>query len=239
LRKFNFSFIDKEKGKLRLSLFCFLSAVILSACTSKPEAGVISEVEKPTFIPDSLRYNTEIWDKEKIRSEMKNGDIVLKRGDGSISRIVVSVLAEEQPLSHCAIVIKKEGAEFLLHSLSSTVSDLDGVQSIPLDSFIRDTRPFSFHLLRHKDSAIAERASDIALYYLEQKIPFDLDYVLTDDTAAFYCTEFVYKTYLEASGKEIFQLSQVQMGEILGFNAILEDDDFELLNRRAAEVTTE
>ncbi len=222
---------------MRLSLFCFVSALILSACSFESKTEDKLEVEKPALIPDSLRYNTEVWDTEKIRSEMKNGDIILKRGDGSISRIVVSVLAEAQPISHCAIVIKKEGAEFLLHSLSSTVADLDGVQSIPLDSFMRDTRPFSFHLLRHKDSIIAAQASEIAMYYLEKKIPFDLDYLLSDDSTAFYCSEFVYKTYLEASGKEYFQLSKVSMGEILGFNALLEADDFELLNERQRRKT--
>jgi hypothetical protein len=216
-----------------LSLFCLF---LLSCEESKPP----SIPDEPIILrtPDSLRYQTALWTSDRIHREVQNGDVLLKRGEGSISRIVVSVLEEEMPISHTAIVIRTLDTLYLIHSMAGAISHSDGVQGIPMDSFLLDCRDYSLHILRHKDKEVANKASEIAQYYLSIRVPFDTDYILEDDTSGFYCSEFVHKTWEDASGTGCFELSNVGMGQILNFNSILEHPDFELINRRGSDTDT-
>ena len=133
----------------------------------------------PIKTPELLYYDT---------SDLKSGDIILRKGFGLISEIVVIKLNDTLDISHCGIIhIDNSGKLNVIHSLSKKVSDFDGVQTCTLEYFMEDSNPKSVRIFRFRNdsnSAIINKA----LYYLKQQVPFDEKFD-TKDTTAFFCSE--------------------------------------------------
>lgn len=123
----------------------------------------------------------------KEKSLLRSGDIILRKGEGWLSEIVVRHLADTLDISHCGIVIKKDSNLLVIHSLSKEVSDTDGVQCCPLDRFTAESRKGSVIVVRYRNDPHNYMASE-ALYYLQACKPFDRHFNL-GDTSAFFCSE--------------------------------------------------
>ncbi|MDD3320134.1 MAG: YiiX/YebB-like N1pC/P60 family cysteine hydrolase [Paludibacter sp.] len=134
----------------------------------------------PVKAPESLHYDT---------SKLKSGDIILRKGFGLISEIVVIKLKDTLDISHCGIIhIDNTGKINVIHSLSKKVSDFDGVQTCTLKYFMEDSKTESVRILRFRNdsnSIIIKKA----LYYLRHQTPFDEKFD-EKDTTAFFCSEF-------------------------------------------------
>lgn len=128
---------------------------------------------------ESFRYNT---------SNLRSGDIILRKSFGLISEIVVVKLQDTIDISHCGIIFIDSKKNYqIIHSLSKKVSDADGVQICSLDHFMEDSKLESVRVVRLKidtNHAVANKA----LYYLQHKIPFDELFDIKD-TTSFFCSE--------------------------------------------------
>ena len=51
-------------------------------------------------------------------SILEEGDIILKRGIGQVSTLMIKYLDEKIPLSHCGIIIKEDTSHFVIHSIA-------------------------------------------------------------------------------------------------------------------------
>lgn len=141
---------------------------------------------------------------------LQDGDILLRHGFGVVSDAISRGLNEEYAVSHCAIVRKPtQDSIVVIHSVSSSLSDVDGVQSVGIKRFIRESKPNSVILVRFQDpsgksnSLLSQRAD----YYLQKQVPFDNAFDIKD-SSKFYCTELLWKCILDEYGIDILNVDQ-------------------------------
>jgi Orthopoxvirus protein of unknown function (DUF830). len=128
----------------------------------------------PFFIPDI--------------SQLHNGDIILRKGRGVISDLIVSSINDTLPYSHCGILVKENNEWKVIHSLARELSEIDGIQQCSLDNFLADCDDSCLMVVRCKKSKADSLITDAARYYLKRKIPFDYQFSLAD-SSAFFCSE--------------------------------------------------
>ncbi|MCK0130776.1 hypothetical protein MWU59_04585 [Flavobacteriaceae bacterium F08102] len=128
--------------------------------------------------------------------ELNEGDLILRRGYGLLSTLIMKMMNEDYPVTHLGVILKKQHTFYVVHSLSSSVSDVDGIQMQRLDSFVNNSYPNTIMVSRlkniHQDQ-IGKIKQRLA-YYLKKKVPFD-HYFNAQDTTAFYCSELVWKVF--------------------------------------------
>ncbi|MBW6478215.1 MAG: hypothetical protein K0B37_02235 [Bacteroidales bacterium] len=159
--------------------------------------------------PASKRDFANVYSLSGDEKELiKPGDIIMRHGYGFVSNTIVKTLQEDYAISHAGIVVSdNQGGLRVVHSVSQTISDFDGVQDVDINTFVRDSQPNSIMVVRFLPSSenpesrvgISRRAN----YYLEQKIPFDYSFSLDDDTR-FYCSEFIVRVLADIFGDSLF-----------------------------------
>lgn len=139
-------------------------------------------------------------------SMIRPGDIVLRKGFGAVSATIARTLNEEFPVSHCGIVVADSlGQLRVIHSVSASLSDFDGVQQCSIGAFQRSSVEGTMLVVRFRDTA-AVPLSQMAVTagrYLKQQIPFDNMYDLSDSTSM-YCSEMVWSALKETYGYDIY-----------------------------------
>jgi len=122
-----------------------------------------------------------------------DGDIILRHGFGFASDVIVESYNNDIDISHCAIITKIDNKFVVVHSVSQSLSEFDGVQTQPLNPFVNDSQVNSVMVVRYKkkpdevdQSCLGERAK----YYLNKRVPFDNEFNLKD-TSQIYCAELL------------------------------------------------
>ncbi|MEI6853550.1 MAG: YiiX/YebB-like N1pC/P60 family cysteine hydrolase [Bacteroidota bacterium] len=162
--------------------------------------------------------------------KIQDGDIILRHGYGLVSDLIVEQLKEKYDLSHCAIVVKTDTGLAVIHSVSSSVSNVDGVQAQDLKSFIEESHYNSVVVIRYKprinkpNSAISTRAKD----YLRKQIPFDNAFDI-NDSSQFYCTELLWKVILNEYGDDIMAGKNNVRKDHLRFDTFLDTTRFQII----------
>ncbi|MFH0866386.1 MAG: YiiX/YebB-like N1pC/P60 family cysteine hydrolase [Bacteroidota bacterium] len=166
-------------------------------------------------------------------SLLKEGDIILRHGYGFVSDMIVETLNDSIGLSHCSILAKDDIGEWMIiHSVSSTLTDIDGVQSQPFAPFINDSKKNSVVVIRYKnaknDSDLA-RIGQRAEYYLDKQIPFDDSFDLEDSTK-FYCSELLWKVIKDEYSVDIFEAkNRAEHYDYMKFDCFLDTFNFEII----------
>lgn len=128
--------------------------------------------------------------------KLQNGDIILRRGYGFFSNMISEKLNENSPydVTHSGIVYQKKGHWWVIHSLSSDATPIDGMQEQPLSDFLKYSMPQKILVVRVKNTSKEQRQKIVerALYYLQKKVPFDRLGVI-DEPSELYCTELVWQ----------------------------------------------
>lgn len=127
----------------------------------------------------------------------QEGDVIFQ----SLPKLTRLVRAIEgisgSPLSHCGVVIRKEGKWYV-------TEEFGDVHDTPLFGFIQRGRWGMFcvyRLRRGYDDAIPGFLEALKIYKGRM---YDYRFRLDDDFL--YCSEFVYKAYLKATGRELGRL---------------------------------
>jgi uncharacterized protein YycO len=133
-------------------------------------------------------------------AELRDGDLVFRRGRDALSRIALSY-SEQAHFSHVGMVIRSADAVRVVHALPADGHSPGGVRSEPLERFIatpvaEDVAYFRLDMLTSPQRARIHR-------YLHRAIgaPFDYRFRYSDDTAL-YCSELVVKA-LKAAGIDL------------------------------------
>lgn len=167
---------------------------------------------------------------QKEIDELQDGDILLRHGYGLVSDMIVEQLGEKYDISHCAIVCKDDSGCRVIHSVSSSLSDIDGVQSQDLKTFINESQFNSVIAVRYKPktnkplSAISHEAK----YFLSRHIPFDNAFNI-NDSSEFYCTELPYRVILNEYGDDILVGKNDQHKDHLRFDTFLDTTKFQII----------
>ena len=165
-------------------------------------------------------------------SLLHDGDIILRHGYGFVSDMIEETLNDSSGLSHCAILTQYKGHWILIHSISSTLSDIDGVQWQDLATFVNQSKKRSIVVMRYRhgknDSDLA-RIGTRAKYYLDKKIPFDNSFDLFDSTS-FYCSELLWKVFKDEYHVDIFESKyRPEHYDYMKFDTFLDTANFEVI----------
>ena len=133
---------------------------------------------------------------------IQSGDIILRKGYGLVSEIIVFSLNDSVEISHCGIISKNENGEcFVIHSLSKKVSEIDGMQICSLKKFVDDAKRGTVKVVRYNsDNTVL--IEHYAKYYLKQSIHFDEEFDMSD-TTSFYCMELPIHIIQQAFNKDL------------------------------------
>lgn len=211
------------KRKIILSLFFILlfAAGFRLFDTFRVEAG---EQASRAYGDPSRFYRLSAEDLAKMQS----GDIILRKGHGSVSDIIDNMYPTGYHLSHCGVVIRDPDSLYVIHTVSSELSMGDGVQTEHIDKFVRESVRNSIMLVRPKaDSLTRCRIADATKSFLNKKIPFDNAFDISD-TTQFYCTELIYQSYRKVYGRDMFpERLATDHPNYLGIDALLDTTKFE------------
>lgn len=160
---------------------------------------------------------------------LEEGDIILRHGYGLVSDLIVETLKEKYPISHCGIICKRDNKFIVVHTVSSSLSDFDGMQYQDLKTFVLQSRKNSIIVTRLKlPREVREKISQLALYYLEQKIPFDHSFDI-DDSSFYYCSELLWRIILRGGGIDIFHNRDVVKKTHLYFSHFYNPEFFDII----------
>jgi len=139
-------------------------------------------------------------------NQINTGDIILRKGYGLVSATISETYNTELDVSHCAFIIKKDNQFSVIHAVSQSLSDVDGVQTQDLETFVRDSRKGSIIIVRYKPSPLDDvsKIASRANYYLEKKVPFDHDFDPTDNSKI-YCSELPWLVFHDSFNIDLFK----------------------------------
>ncbi len=165
----------------------------------------------------TITKNELIFFKQKI----KVGDVITRTGNDFTSQSLKLLNQKDKTFSHCGIANIENDSLFIYHAIGG---DFNPNQQIKRESFEIFVSPYDNNavgIFRFDISTIQKKnlINQAQLFY-KRKIIFDLDFDLkTDDKM--YCAEFVYKSFLQASGNAIkFHHSFIKIFEFVGIDDI-------------------
>jgi len=169
---------------------------------------------------------------KKEVSLLHDGDIILRHGYGFVSDMIVESLNDSSGLSHCAILTNYKGHWIVVHSVSSTLTDVDGVQWQDLNTFVNQSKKNSLVVTRYKNAkndSDRARIGSRALYYLQRKLPFDNAFDLFD-TTAIYCSELLWRVFKDDFHVDIFESKyRAEHYDYMKFDTFLDTANFEVI----------
>lgn len=165
------------------------------------------------------------------KTKLKDGDIILRYGYGLVSDLIVETLKPKYNISHCGIVRRIDSTNFkIIHSVSSTISNFDGVQEQSLESFINDSRHNSVIVVRYKckNDSLLSKISNRAQFYLDKKVPFDNLFEI-NDSSKIYCSELLWIIIKDEFNDDIFKNSYNKKKDYFKFDLFLDTSKFEII----------
>lgn len=129
--------------------------------------------------------------------ELRQGDIVFRRGHGTKSRAVLAV-DSVGAYSHVGIVCATDSGLVVVHAVPGESAGRDVVKAEwPGEFFLPDRAVGGAVCRPRSDTAVLNGAAKYALRAQRAGVEFDHDYDLSDSTAM-YCTELVWRSFLAA-----------------------------------------
>jgi len=162
---------------------------------------------------------------------IEEGDIILRRGEGFISGVIAHLNSDAPyDISHCAFLTRGQKDWMVIHAVSGSLAENDGLQAEPIDRFTGTSVDSSVVILRYKaDRATRLKFSRSARAYLDARIAFDNSFNL-EDTTTFYCTELLHRVFVNVLGEDLFpeRFEEGHPGYI-HFDQLLNPSKFDLI----------
>ncbi|MFA6857467.1 MAG: YiiX/YebB-like N1pC/P60 family cysteine hydrolase [Treponema sp.] len=159
----------------------------------------------------------------QLAAAVTSGDIILRRGKGPVSSVIIWYLHDGSKSSHCALIVKKEdlaGAGCLfpkkrigfgetiqdidrenllvVHSVAGCLSGVDGVQLETLRGFLQHSVPGTDAVYRPlMDESVRIKAVTAAASAVNRGVPFDYLY-RSGIQNALYCSSFLVSIFRQA-----------------------------------------
>lgn len=164
------------------------------------------------------------------RAILQNGDIIMRKGEGFVSSVINDMFNTGYKLSHCGIVLREGDKLSVIHTVSSELSNIDGVQTEDMDKFVRESVLNTLVVVRYKaDSTTRNQIADAAKVYLNRQKHFDHRFDLAD-TTEFYCTELIHYAFMDVYHKDMFpERLQTDHPNFLSLNAFLDTAKFDMV----------
>ncbi|GAB4147339.1 MAG: hypothetical protein Fur0015_13390 [Ignavibacteriales bacterium] len=128
---------------------------------------------------------------------LQNGDVIFRRGIGIVSEMV---LASDNscPYSHVGLIKIEDGKIFVIHSSpADVIKKTNFVEKELIQSFLCDKVATDFEIMRVKSKSDLKKVINYADSLYHSKAEFDDEFDLID-SKKFYCTELIYKSFLNS-----------------------------------------
>ncbi len=140
----------------------------------------------------------EIRDYKAILTDLKNGDLIFRKGR-SLESFAVYLADKEVDFSHVGIVVLHNNEPFVIHAVpdeSDGAEDFIKLESV--ETFLSTEKASAFAVYRPEfKTEIRNQASEIALQFYQSKCTFDNAYDMKTESKL-YCTELIFKAFREA-----------------------------------------
>lgn len=193
----------------RDAILCLIVLPLLIC--SAPQSGAFFEASNQT--PDLAAWQSY---------DLEEGDILLRRGSSFISTLISRATPSAKGMSHCGIVIWEKGKWQIIHSISGSISDQDGIRMESVQSFVSKADKDMIWHIKPAFGIDRQKLGINARHYLAQKTPFDHDFDLSDSNRL-YCTEFVRSVYLDSGAEDVFTYRNVAGKLLVDLSSFFEE----------------
>ena len=160
---------------------------------------------------------------------LQEGDIILRHGFGLISDAIAKYAKDPYSISHCGMVVKDSTGNWaVIHTVSNSLAEIDGMQKDELKKFVRESQPNSIIVTRYRFQNEEQRQKAVAqaYYYLQKQIPFDNEFN-SADSSKFFCTELIWNVFYHGIGIDLYEPSPQYDG--MNFAAFLDERNFMII----------
>ncbi len=203
-------------------LILLLSALGFSACHQSADTFNELHITREDSLAELKRNAVAMTRIDSLKSVIQGGDLVLRTGNDFTSESLRSLNQRDQTYSHCGIASVENGSIVVYHAIGGDFNPDEKIRRDPLEVFADPVtnRGIGLYHFQLEDSVIKKVVRSTLLLY-KMGIPFDMSFDL-EKSDRMYCAEFVYKTFVLATGNGIrFNISQIG-----GFRFIGVDDLF-------------
>ena len=159
-------------------------------------------------------------------SMLREGDFVFRLGFGVVSYFL-EIQTGASGVSHIGVLIKDSAGFDVVHSISGSMADKDGVQKIAFDDFLYEARKNSFVATRFKNGS-GELMAKEARRLLAKSIPFNNAFDIKD-TNRLFCSQMANVILQNTHNAEVFEPDAKEFP----FSVFFDTSKFEiLLDRR-------
>jgi hypothetical protein len=165
---------------------------------------------------------------------LREGDIVLRRGEGTVSDFIVAFLKETYPITHCGVVVRRPDGLWVISSESSP--EADGIRCDPLTHFAGYARKGSLAAVRPRlDETQRAALLHASEWYLKAGKTFDKQFDMAD-TTKFYCAELMYHLFRHATGEDYLPSRKpLTAYEVVHMDNFFAPERFDVLFNHAAQ----
>jgi hypothetical protein len=161
------------------------------------------------------RALTQVYEKvasSKFPSiQLKDGDIILRRGYGVDSTISTNFSQGEKRYSHVGLISQTDKGTFVIHVVEDKEKSLNGLYIESLGDFLDNISIWAIY--RYDFS---QKSSKKMMNYIDnlkkRNITFDIEFNLDDDEKM-YCSEFIYKVINRTTEKNFIKAGKFFMGK--------------------------
>lgn len=177
----------------------------------------------------SFNKNEQIKIPTAIINKIQGGEIILRKGQGYLSNLIVDLLGEDLSYSHAGILIKDSSGIYIIHSLSDDVSSIDGVQKCALNEFLYDVADSSLCIVKPLTDSVGLNLIQLkAKQYLKAGIPFDHNFDMHTKTEL-HCIELVHDILIKALNKELLPIKSRGGIAVVNFSSFFNANNFETI----------
>jgi hypothetical protein len=188
---------------------CIISIFILVSSASKGGAYSLPAIDAYPLV--SL-----------IEPDLEEGDILLRRGSSFVSTLISRASPSAGGMSHCGIVVRDQGDWQIIHSISGSISDQDGIRMENLQSFADKAYRAKIKLVKPAFEIDRQLLAQRARYYLNQGAAFDHEFDL-EDSSRLYCSELIRAVYLDSGAEDVFSYSRVAGKNLVDLSSFFQE----------------
>lgn len=145
---------------------------------------------------------------------LEEGDVILRKGGNIVSGLIATAFPKGRGMSHCGVIVNDHGVWSVIHTISGSISDSDGIRISSLDEFIAKAEEGRVAHLKPSFPIERSKLSERAFYYLAQDSSFDHAFDL-NDSSRLYCSELVRCVYLDCGAPDRFIYKQVGAAKLI------------------------
>ncbi len=149
--------------KIELGLF-IIALALLASCQSHPDQNIVNRMAER----DTKDCLFDV-------SALREGDILLREGNGFVSSLIIKALNEANKVSHAGLVVKLNGSLVVFHTLPEVDSLNRNVRLSSVHDFCSNHEALSVYVCRPLESN-PDDSSQIRAYVLTHLVlnpPFD------------------------------------------------------------------